>query len=76
MTDDGITYYYQDGVFYQLYRGQYYVIEPPIGALVTEIPEDYDIVRAGDMTLYRVENTLYKVTVIDGALYFEVACNL
>ena len=69
-------YYYQDGVFYILSNGQYYVIEAPIGALVTEIPADYDEIELDGKTYYKVEDTLYKTTVIDGALYFEVVCNL
>ncbi len=69
-------YYYQDGVFYILQNGQYYVIEAPIGALVTQIPEDYDEIELDGRTYYLVENTLYKTTVIDGALYFEVVSNL
>ena len=69
-------YYYQDGVFYILQNGQYYVIEAPIGALVTEIPTDYDELELDGKTYYLVEETLYKTTVIDGALYFEVVCNL
>ena len=69
-------YYYQDGVFYILNNGQYYVIEAPIGALVTEIPNDYDEIELDGRTYYLVENTLYKTTVIDGALYFEVVSNL
>lgn len=72
----GQEYYYQDGVFYILKNGQYYVIEAPIGALVTEIPADYDEVELDGRTYYQVEDTLYKATVIDGALYFEVVCNL
>ena len=32
--------------------------------------------RIDGKTYYQVENTLYKATVIDGALYFEVVCNL
>ena len=69
-------YYYQDGVFYILQNGQYYVIEAPIGALVTQIPADYDEIELDGKTYYLVENTLYKTTVIDGALYFEVVSNL
>lgn len=69
-------YYYQDGVFYTLVNGQYYVIEPPIGALITQLPEDYEEVVIDNETYYQVENALYKVTVIEGALYFEVVCAL
>ena len=72
----GQEYYYQDGVFYILQNGQYYVIEAPIGALVTEIPADYDEIELDGKTYYLVEDTLYKATVIDGALYFEVVSNL
>ena len=61
---------------YILKNGQYYVIEPPIGALVTEIPSDYDEIELDGRTYYQVEDTIYKVTIIDGALYFEVVCNL
>ena len=76
LNQAGQDYYYQDGVFYILHNGQYYVIEPPIGALVTEIPNDYDEIELDGRLYYQVENTLYKATVIDGALYFEVVCNL
>ena len=69
-------YYYQDGVFYILQNGQYYVIDAPIGALVTQIPADYDEVELNGKTYYVVEETVYKATVIDGALYFEVVSNL
>lgn len=69
-------YYYQDGVFYTLIDGKYYVIEPPIGALITQLPDDYVEVEIGEETYYQVEDALYKVTVIDGALYFEVVLAL
>lgn len=76
MPKKNTSYYYQDGVFYVLENNHYVVIEPPIGALITELPEDYEELIIDGTTYYRVEDTLYKVTVIDGALYFEVMCNL
>ena len=72
----GQDYYYQDGVFYTLNNGEYRVIEPPIGALVEEIPEDYDEIELGGKTYYQVEDTLYKPTIINGKLHFEVVCSL
>ena len=72
----GQDYYYQDGVFYTLKNGEYCVIEAPIGAMVDEIPEDYDEVELGGKTYYQVEDVLYKPTIIKGKLCFEVACNL
>lgn len=77
VTDqEGQQYYYEDGVFYVLSNGQYYVIEPPIGALVTQIPADYDEIELDGETYYMVEETLYRTTIIEGALYFEVVSNL
>lgn len=72
----GQDYYYLDGVFYTLNNGEYRVIEPPIGALVEEIPEDYDEIELGGKTYYQVEDTLYKPTIINGKLHFEVVCSL
>lgn len=72
----GQNYYYQDGVFYTLANGEYCVIEAPIGALVDEIPEDYDEIVLGGQTYYQVEDTLYKPSIINGKLHFEVVCNL
>lgn len=74
---DDIDYYYKDGVFYIIGAdGDYYVIEPPIGALVEEIPADYETVMIDDEIYYQVDDTLYRLTVIDGIPYFEVVLNL
>ncbi len=69
-------YYYDDGVFYTIRNGEYYVIDAPVGALVTTLPYDYEEVELGGEMYYLVDSTLYKVAVIDGALYFEVVCQL
>ena len=76
LAQAGQDYYYQDGVFYTLKNGEYCVIEAPIGALVESIPDDYDEIELGGKTYYQVEDTLYKPTIINGKLHFEVACNL
>ena len=76
LSQAGQDYYYQDGVFYTLKNGEYCVIEAPIGALVDEIPEDYDEIELGGKTYYQVEDTLFKPAIIDGKLRFEVVCNL
>lgn len=66
-------YYYQDGVFYVIEDGKYKVIIPPAGALVEYIPEDYDAITLRDGTQgYKVDETVYKVTVKEGTAYFEV----
>lgn len=70
----GSDYYYQDGVFYTMGTdGQYKVIVPPAGALVESLPEDYDMVVLADGNeYYQVDNTIYKVTIVEGKPYFEV----
>ena len=70
----GSSYYYQDGVFYTMdANGQYSVIVPPAGALVETLPEDYDLVTLADGNqYYKVDDTVYKVSIVDGKPYFEV----
>lgn len=67
------SYYYQDGVFYTMdANGEYKVILPPAGALVETLPEDYDMVTLNGEEYYKVDETVYKVTINDGQPYFEV----
>ncbi|MBR7027222.1 MAG: hypothetical protein IKI13_06550 [Bacteroidales bacterium] len=74
---DDINYYYNDGVFYIIGAdGDYYVIEPPIGALVEAIPADYERLVIDDEIFYKVDDTLYKVVIVDGNPFFEVVLNL
>jgi hypothetical protein len=69
----GSTYYYQDGVFYAMDSdGQYKVIVPPAGALVETLPEDYDMVTLGGEEYYKVDDTVYRVTISEGKPFFEV----
>ena len=76
-VNDNIDYYYSNGVFYVIgANGDYYVIEPPIGALVSEIPADYERLVIDGTVFYKVDETLYRVTIIDGTPYFEVVVNL
>lgn len=68
------NYYYQDGVFYVMDAdGQYKVIVPPAGALVETLPEDFemDTLRDGN-EYYRVDDTVYRITINEGKPYFEV----
>ncbi len=70
----GSDYFYQDGVFYvKDASGQYKTIIPPAGALVETLPEDYDMVMLSDgKEYYKVDDTIYQVTVSDGKPFFEV----
>ena len=52
--------------------GEYKVILPPAGALVESLPEDFDMITLKGEEYYKVDDTIYKVTVSDGKPYFEV----
>ncbi|MBR4826924.1 MAG: hypothetical protein IKZ91_03465, partial [Bacteroidales bacterium] len=72
-ADAGTEYFYNDGVFYvKGADGQYSVIVPPAGALVDSLPDDYEIIELGGNTYYKVDDTVYRMTVIDGKALFEV----
>ncbi len=67
------NYYYQDGIFYVMdSKGEYKVIVPPAGALVETLPEDYDMITLKGEEYYKVDDTVYKVTISEGKPYFEV----
>ncbi|MCR5842209.1 MAG: hypothetical protein K6G86_09085 [Bacteroidales bacterium] len=72
-ADAGVEYFYDDGVFFiKNSDGKYVTIVPPAGALVQELPDDYEtIILEGD-EYYKVDDTVYKLTIIDGTPYFEV----
>ncbi len=66
-------YFYQDGVFYTISAsGAYTTIVPPAGALVTSLPDDYEIIVMGGVEYYMVDNTVYRTTLFDGMPYLEV----
>ena len=66
-------YYYQDGVFYTISAsGVYTTIVPPAGALVTSLPDDYEIIVMNGIEYYMVDNTVYRTTLFEGVPYLEV----
>ena len=66
-------YFYQDGVFYNVSAsGVYTTIVPPAGALVTSLPDDYEIIVMDGIEYYMVDNTVYRTTVFEGEPYLEV----
>ncbi len=72
-ADAGMEYFYQDGVFFIKGKdGKYVTIVPPAGALVQELPDDYDVITLDGEEYYKVDETVYKLTIIDGSPYFEV----
>ena len=66
------NYFYQDGVFYIEQNGQYTVIIPPAGALVTSLPEDYETIVMNGVEYYLVDNTVYRTMLFESQPYLEV----
>ena len=72
-ADASVEYFYDDGVFYTKDSdGQYVVIVPPAGALVQELPDDYDAITIDGKEYYKVDDTVYEMTIVDGSAYFQV----
>lgn len=68
-----IEYFYEDGVFYTINKkNQYEVIVPPAGALVAELPDDYEIIVLNGIEYYQVDDTVYRLTLVDGTPCLEV----
>ncbi|MCI5719613.1 MAG: DUF6515 family protein [Bacteroidales bacterium] len=66
-------YFYQDGVFYiEKPNGNYEVIVPPAGALVKDLPDDYDTITLDGNEFYKVDDTVYRLALVDGSPYLEV----
>ena len=66
-------YFYEDGVFYVLNKkNRYEVIVPPAGALVNELPEDYDTIVLNGIEYYKVDDTVYRLVLVDGIPALEV----
>lgn len=66
-------YYYQDGIFFiATGSNRYEVIVPPAGALVDELPDDYDIIVLNGVEYYKVDDTVYRLVLVDGAPLLEV----
>jgi len=69
----GSDYFYQDGVFYTVSSsGAYSTIVPPAGALVTSLPDDYEVIVMNGIEYFLVDNTVYRTTVFDSQPYLEV----
>lgn len=72
-ADAATEYFYDDGVFFVKDKsGKYVTIVPPAGALVKELPDDYDTVTLDGKEYYKVDDTVFRTTVVDGNAYFEV----
>ncbi len=72
LTVNGNRYNYADGIFYQKSNEEdYEITEPPIGAIVEELPEDATELDFDGLTAYELNKAVYKV-VEDGYEIIDV----
>lgn len=70
---DDVDYFYEDGYFYAITSyGTYYEIDPPAGALVDRLPANLRRFTIDGRELYRYDDTVYRLVVVEGIPYFEV----
>ena len=71
--------FYAGGVFYQEQDGQtdeYEVIEPPVGTIIYNLPEDAEEVTVDGNPYYEYDGVLYQQVSTDEDKSYEVACLL
>ena len=56
----GNRYYYDQGVFYTGYPGNYVVVDAPYGAVIYDIPIGYEQVEIEGNNYYRYHNVYYR----------------
>ncbi len=69
----GGQYYYDDGCYYQPANGGYSVVPPPIGAVVSYLPQGYETTMVGNQQYYYYGGAFYVYT---GNAYQVVAAPL
>jgi hypothetical protein len=52
-------YYYEDGVYYSPANGGYSVVPPPVGAVVSYLPQGYETTMVGSDTYYYYGGAFY-----------------
>ncbi len=61
ITVAGMHYYYNRGMYYrELPEKQYVVITPPVGAVITRLPDGYVTFRTGGIEYYYYGDAYYK----------------
>ncbi|GLR17568.1 DUF6515 family protein [Portibacter lacus] len=65
-------YYVHNGIFFAKYNNEYEVIDPEVGTIVSELPEDAEKVIIDGGTFYEYADILYERIQVDGRRAYEV----
>ena len=67
-------YFYSDGLYYQYDNNQYTVVEPPVGAEVTVLPDKAQAITINGQQYYELNGVYYQsVTKDDGTTVYQIA---
>ena len=66
------NYFVADGVYYNQIDNEYEVVEPEVGMIVYELPDNYEKVQIDGLQLYESNNVLYEKVQVDGTRAYEV----
>jgi hypothetical protein len=70
-----VPYYYYQGAYYRrdVVANNYEVVEPPMGAIVPELPiDDVQTVVIGGKTYFEFDNILYKPVVTQTGVQYKI----
>jgi len=66
-------YYYYNGIYYNQRGDNYYVVSPPVGAVVESLPAGYETVVIDGETFYTIDGAQYKPVIQqNGEIWYEV----
>ena len=72
-----LPHYYYRGVYYRQVNNEYEVVEPSVGTVVPELPEnDVEVVTIDGETYYEFDDILYKPLVTKEGVQYEVVGRL
>jgi hypothetical protein len=67
-------YFYSDGLFYQYDNSEYTVVEPPIGAEITTLPDKAESIVINGQQYYELNGVYYQpVTKDNGTVVYQIA---
>ena len=70
---NNFPYYYYYGTYYQYRNFNYYVVSPPLGAIVESLPAGYETLNVDGETFYTIDGAQYKPMVQDnGEVWYQV----
>ncbi len=66
------TYIYSDGIFLEPSGSSYIVVRPPVGAVVTYLPEGCSMIQINNLNYYDCSDIYYQPVYRDGSVVYRV----